>query len=388
MIYVLCVWEIVAYMVNVCVLTPTVNSYIEDKNECLAIKSFNQITIPIANLESMANYLPSSMTLQIVKDNLNGNNIDYILNILEYKEFWNVVLIENSSLSDLKHLSDEVRKITHRFDYCLPVKKVAISDHFNLERIGMFVSYIKHLKEMTFEEIVNKNEISFEFISKFQNLKKIHVIRSELNSLQWVQLMNSLPDSILELNFSGSNYTGNSAQNFLRFTELETINLALCCHIDEKNWTEILSFLNGDTIQKVDFSMSSFSGMGLKLFNRLYRLKVLKLHNTRNIPQENWGDLLRLLSRDLQILDLSWTTFSGSCLECLQYFEKLEELDLSACPDISEDSLVVLLEHLPSSVKIVDLGLTVISRQNTKHKLAVIRALKMLNEKSGIQIIT
>ncbi len=173
---------------------------------------------------------------------------------------------------------------------------------------------------------------------KFKNLKLLNMNRcTGLSGKAFGKLIRNLPDELRHLSLESTSIPDSAAGLISKFHCLEELNLSSCCKIKSETVSKILDSIC-DTILNLNLSDVCLRGNIIPVGKRFKKIQTLDLSSTRSLNERMLEDIIKNLPNTLRVFNLSNSNLSDSCINSLLKLN-LSSLNITNCTLLSMDGV-------------------------------------------------
>ena len=168
----------------------------------------------------------------------------------------------------------------------------------------------------------------------------------------------------LDLSFTNISFVHTGLLN-ISFLKLESIDLSLCCNLDDAGFFSFLNKVGGE-LKTLILRSPSISFVHVDSLTSSYPLmKSIDLSDCSNLNDYGFFSFLNKVGGELKTLTLSDTNISFVHTDSLtNCYPSIESIDLSYCSNLDEAGFFSFLNKVGGELKTLDLGATNISFVN------------------------
>ena len=169
--------------------------------------------------------------------------------------------------------------------------------------------------------------------------------------------------SLRTLDLSSTYVTGEQIEN--DFLVLQHLNLSHCLKLTDLGLMRLLKNVSGEFLKTLNLSLTKITGESMATSHRQFpNLRVLDLSACRNVSDRGLSHFLQMFGLRLQMLNLSRTSISGEHMETISDQKEVENLVLSACLNLTDLGLRMILDKFGKGPKVIDLSGTQITGES------------------------
>ena len=295
---------------------------------------------------------------------------------------WSPVLIllaqmcgDNLELLDLR---GTIVKPTHITNYLPSLTQLRISEDDGLPcLLGQISRDLVHL------DVRLLGSPSLDCIDRLADdnvpFPKLKVLRAICRDDGKLNLLKLVGKDLEVLDLSGITVIRENREGFA-FPKLRILRLRKCLSITDECLADLLSMIGKD-LEFLDLSKTDLLLNNLNESWRFPNLRILRLHECKNIDDKCLADLLAMIGKDLEFLDLSETDLLLNNLNETR-FPKLQTLLLYNCKNITDECLVDLLGRIGPDLDHLDLSYTCVtleSLHSLTNSFPILRVLRLNN---------
>ncbi len=170
-----------------------------------------------------------------------------------------------------------------------------------------------------------------EWLKKISGLKVFDLRMCKFgNTRSWDIFMESIPESIENLNLQATDYRGESSYVFKNLNHIKKLDLSKCRLLQSERWLKVMNHLPL-CIEKLEISDSDYAGENVQALVKLNSLKSLNLSKSIFINQDTWMEFFKHLPESICNLNLRESNYQGRGVRYISHCKNLKKINFDHC---------------------------------------------------------